>query len=51
MADFCQFLMCFSWNSLILGKRISRVGWEGHGDMVGGGKSLNKEVRCHNNQV
>ena len=47
MAGFRQFLMIFSWNSLILGQCILGGGQEGHGGGVGGGKSLNKEEIRH----
>ena len=45
MAGFRQFLMIFSWNSLILGQCILGGGQEGHEGGVGGGKSLIKEER------
>ena len=51
MADFCQFFMNFSWNSLLLGQCILGGEWEGHGGGVGGGKSLNKEKEDTNSRV
>ena len=47
MAGFRQFFMIVSWNSLILDQCILGGGQEGHGGVVGGGKSLIKEERRH----
>ena len=50
MADFYQFmtiLMAF----INIGPVYIRDGWEEHGDGVGGGKSLNKEVIRHDSRV
>ena len=46
MADFCQFLTVFSWNSLILGQHNYIRGLVGGAQGgVGGDKYLNKEAR------